>query len=358
MQVFALKQRVEELDGAAEEAETLRLDLMEARREVQELQHRQHRWKAEQAGEEEAPPERRQPRQRERMDWEERAGQERHGQERQQGRERWEGEAAYAASAAAQRQRAEEEERRIAALLRQHQQRQLQRRQQEEEEARQAQLRRQQEQEAQQRREARRAEAQRREATEAAAEARLAPPAYPSYPYDRSFRPAIQHNLEEQEAFYYGARHAAQPVPTAARPRSAAQAAAAAVAGTLPQQSSFEREPPFYGGPDLAATAGSEARHRPLPRQYATIGVPAAHAAAAPPARAAGGREQAPRHPQPAQQAQRKAASLLDARAFTPLGAGAAGLLREERQAQELARRAGRHDAAAAYDPCQYHTMF
>ena len=42
-QVFVLKQRVEELEGAAEEAETLRLDLMEARREAQELQHRQQR---------------------------------------------------------------------------------------------------------------------------------------------------------------------------------------------------------------------------------------------------------------------------------------------------------------------------
>ncbi|KAL4420123.1 hypothetical protein ABPG77_000294 [Micractinium sp. CCAP 211/92] len=328
-QVFVLKQRVEELEGAAEEAETLRLDLMEARREAQELQHRQQRWQGDEAGEGVAAAERqRQQRRREAEDLE----------GRQRGEREWgRWEEQQAAAAATQRQHAEADRRRMAELLQQQQRRQLQRRQ---------------EQEQQELWEAQRAE------RGTAAAAHLAPPAYPAYPYDRSFRPAIQHNLEKQEAFYYGPRYAAQPLAgAAARPRSAAQAAAAAVAGTLPQQSSAEREPPSRGGSDPTAAADSEPWQRQLPRQYATIGLPAAHAAAALPSRTAGGRQQGSRPPQSQQQVQRKAATLLDAGAFTPLGAGAAGLLRKERQGQGQARHQGRL-AGAGYDPRQYHTMF
>lgn len=345
--MFVLKQRVEELGAAAEEAETLRLDLMEARREAQELQHRQQRWQEVLPGQEAAGERGR--RQQEAEEWQ--RGQAREQQRRQE-RERWEREQAEEEAAAAarrqwQRQRAEDDHRR---MLVQQQQQQQERQQQQQQELRQAQLLRQQEREARQL-----AELQRRETAMAA---QLPAPAYPSYPYDRAFRPTIERELERQEAFYYGQRHGLQqPASGTARPRSAARAAAAAVAGTLPQHASREREQPPHSG--AASTAGSApgSRHRQLPGQYATIGVPAAHATPMPPARTAHGHEGETRLPRPQQHAQRRAATLLDARAFTPLGAGAAGLLRGEQQQQRQARRDVRHDGDG-HDPRQYHTMF
>ena len=42
--MYALQQQVEGLQAAADDADTLRLEVMEARREVQELQQHQRRW--------------------------------------------------------------------------------------------------------------------------------------------------------------------------------------------------------------------------------------------------------------------------------------------------------------------------
>lgn len=43
-QLFEVQRQLQELQGAADEVDTLKLELLEARREIQELQRRARTW--------------------------------------------------------------------------------------------------------------------------------------------------------------------------------------------------------------------------------------------------------------------------------------------------------------------------